>query len=1221
MGGGRTIPGSPERGHVERIGSFELVRALGAGGMGEVHEAIDTRNGQRVALKMLFEVDPAGVYRLKREFRRMADITHENLIHLYDLYHEGDWWFFTMELLAGVDLKDAMQAALMRGYSGLRLLLRQFARGVHALHQAGRIHRDLKPSNVMVTDTGRVVILDFGLVNEIDHRTLFASTQGMVRGTALYMAPEQAAGQLATPAADWYAVGVILFEVLTGRYPFEGSLIEVLLGKQSEDPPRVSTLLSHVPPDLDELIAALLRRNPSARPGITELLAWCSPGRAAVSLRLPRPHTPTGELVERESQMATLHTAFRRVLAGGPSCVDIVGAAGTGKTALVRRFVADISDPDIVLLESVCSSRESVPFRTFDGLLDAITAHLVHLPGPECEAMLQDMGGNLFALAQVFPVLARVALVAQQVSPTVPPPQEMRRRAFDALKMLLFRIAERRPAIVFFDNLHWGDLDSARLLDHLLAPPGIPACLFVAAYRPDKRAPMLRELALMRAMLTPAYAYAYAETPPLSDASSTALAQDLLGGAAKAQRTRLAQKIASEAHGNPALVLALVEEALRAGNFDFGVAGEGDLMRRLVRARLARVPDEARELFGRVMVTAGPLSLGELLRAGSWKGDVLALLAQLRGQGLIRMEGPADAQVVMPASETLAQVALAVLDPALLQRSHHDLATALIVAGVDEPERIARHLHAAGKAEDAFEHITSAAYLATKALAFDRAAELYRLALEGKKGHWSLLKNCAESLVQAGRGAEAAPLYLAAAEAAPAAAATRLRREAAEQFLAHGHLEKGMEVLRSQLREAGVEVPRQIRELNAQLTSHIERLSKRGLAFAERSEFELGRRELDRIDVAWTAGKGLLLNDPTQAALLLAQCTYMSLESGEPRRLARSLALCGLVLYGRKHADGAAMVAAAEQLADRVRDHYSIGLVTICRGILARFSGRWLEALKDLDSGIQHLREHCPGSTWECGLGQASTMAALEALGEFRTMSERTESLLRHAQEAGDMHTSLIAAMYSALTLLAAGQPSSARMRVREALANWPRPGFHVQHLQALRLEVLCDLYEGRAADAFQRILTVWPSLEGSDFLRVSSRRTEALTLRARASLAALRAAPAEFNPVTVVVEQDIAQIEREGSGHLLAEASLLRAGLAACNGAEAEVDRLLSVALNGYEAAGMQLSAVAVRRLRTLRAKVRDPKVLTQLDAHLYMQDIKDADAWLRVVAPGVAT
>jgi serine/threonine protein kinase len=305
--------------------------------MGEVYEAIDTRNGQRVALKKLFEIDPTGVYRLKREFRRMADVAHENLISLYELHSDHDCWFFTMELLAGTDLMTAMVAALAGGYDALRPLVRQLVRGVHALHQAGRIHRDLKPSNVMVTAEGRVVILDFGLVNEIDHRTLFASTRGLIRGTPLFMAPEQCAGQLATPAADWYAVGVILFEALTGRYPFERGVMEIVLDKQEQDAPRLSTLVPRIPRELDDLVAALLRRVPSERAGVHELLTWCAGGRANISLRLAPRRPSDGVLLEREAQTKALRDAFDRTVGGNPTCVDVVGEAGSCSCPSARR--------------------------------------------------------------------------------------------------------------------------------------------------------------------------------------------------------------------------------------------------------------------------------------------------------------------------------------------------------------------------------------------------------------------------------------------------------------------------------------------------------------------------------------------------------------------------------------------------------------------------------------------------------------------------------------------------------------------------------------------------------------------------------------------------------------------------------------------------------------------------------------------------------------------
>ncbi|MBL8969722.1 MAG: hypothetical protein JNK56_04025, partial [Myxococcales bacterium] len=599
--------------------------------------------------------------------------------------------------------------------------------------------------------------------------------------------------------------------------------------------------------------------------------------------------------------------------------------------------------------------------------------------------------------------------------------------------------------------------------------------------------------------------------------------------------------------------------------------------------------------------------------AGPWQADLRALLSQLQGQSLVQLDG--QPATVAAFDEPIQRAARKVLDPELLRRSHLALADALLAEQSDDSERIARHLHAGGRVDAAVEHASAAAYAATQALAFDHAAELYRFAIHCKPPPWSLSKNCAEALVLAGRGAEAAPLFLAAADAAPASTANRLRREAAEQYLNHGYLERGLEILQPLLREAGITVPERPRELNAQLVAHTDVIVRRGLKFEEHSEFEIARRDLHRIDLCWVAGKGLLLNDPIRSGVFLAQCTYLALEAGEPRRVARSLALFGMAHASRSHDGGLAMLAAAEQLGQRIHDPYSIGLATLCKGIQTRTDGHWLAALADLDFGVQYLREHCPGSAWECSLGQGSTMAALEALGELRTINERAEQMLRRAQDTGDMHTSLIAAMYSALTLLASGAPTAARGRVRGALAHWPRHGFHVQHLHALKIEVACDLYERRPIDAWQRIVTAWAQLEESSFLRLAARRAEALILRARASVAALRAAPDEHEHLAAVAAGDIAQLEREGHAHLRAEAALLRAGLAACAGDDDEQHKHLDAAIGGFEASGMQLSALAARRLRA-----RTPEARLRAETLMRMQNVTDPAAWSRVLAPGLA-
>lgn len=1070
-----------------RLGLYRLVRRLGAGGTGEVHEAIDTRDGRRVALKMLFEIDPAGVYRLKREFRRMADVVHKNLVVLHELHCEGERWFFTMELLEGRDLRTALRAAAAAGEANVRGLLRQFALGVHALHDADRIHRDLKPSNVMVTEVGRVVIFDFGLVNELDHRTLFTSSRGLVRGTPGYMAPEQAAGQLATPATDWYAVGAILFEALAGRLPFVGGVMKVLLDKQERDAPRVSDFVA-VSPELDALIAALLCRLPSARPGVVEILAWCAEDRALGAWSRRR-SVSVGDLEERGAHLEALHEAFAHALAGRPSCVDIVGAAGTGKTALIRQFVAQIGEPSVLVLAGACSVREVMPFRAFDGLVDALAGHLSRLPFDEGSSLAHGIGAGLSALTRIFPVLARVTWIARSVVTDFPGPTETRQRAFSAFKQLLFRLAERISLVLVVDDLQWGDVDSGYLLDALLAPPGIPACLLLCAYRDDAPSSLLSALALGRAVFAPAYALQVLKLRPLSFEATSRLALRLMA-LTTPEPAPLARRIACEAAGNPGLVHVLV------------------------------------------------------------------------------------------------------------QRCHADAADA---------EWSVPHVPSAGLLAATRQYPATA----VAALTFDHAAELFRLAVSGNPDDREHLEACASALVRAGRGTEAVPLLLAAAERAPGPIAARFRRLSVEQLLVHGHLERGCELLREFIPDAYL--PGDAGTLNALLRAHTRRLVRRGFRFTERRDREVSEDELERIDLLWTAGKGLFRSDPLRSAVLLAQSTYFSLEAGEPTRIARNLLLFGLLQSGRGQAS-TAIFTEAQRLAHHLDDHYAVGFGVVCAGIVAANEGRWLPALADLDFGSRYLHEHCPAATWEHNLGSGSVLAALEALGEFGLLSNRAERMFHQAHALGDGHGVFLATMSSALTALARGDPTNARVRARRMQGAWLCRASLAQGLLSLRLEVYCDLYEGRPEDAWRSVSTVWPMLEDNDILRLREGRSAALMLRAKALLAAARRAPAAHRHLLSVVAQDAAQLAQEGLAHLAAEAAMLRAGLAACAGDECAQAHELAVALAEFEGADMHVGAAIVRRLQT-----RSPDEVARQDDLLRMRGIGEPTAWSRVVAPGL--
>ena len=337
--------------------------------MGVVYEALDREDNTLLALKSLSRLNARSVYRLKKEFRALCQLVHPNLVGIHHLYSDRGRWFFTMDLLEGVDFvkyvrgappvcEAALRSALGRlsfaqkcrsirtreirfREERLRDALQQLVSGVAAIHDSGRLHRDLKPSNVMVTEQGRVVILDFGLVVEHLARSLEETTGVRMAGTPAYMAPEQAGGAAAAPAGDWYAVGVMLYEVLTGRLPFTGTSLGILQEKLERDPMPPSTWSPSVPHDLDALCLDLLHRDPERRPdaaGILQRIERRATGSAPGSaVATATPLSPA--FIGRQKQLARLQEAYRAIDGGKPKAVFIHGSSGMGKTALARHFL------------------------------------------------------------------------------------------------------------------------------------------------------------------------------------------------------------------------------------------------------------------------------------------------------------------------------------------------------------------------------------------------------------------------------------------------------------------------------------------------------------------------------------------------------------------------------------------------------------------------------------------------------------------------------------------------------------------------------------------------------------------------------------------------------------------------------------------------------------------------------------------------------------------
>ncbi|HEY2512020.1 MAG TPA: serine/threonine-protein kinase, partial [Polyangiaceae bacterium] len=249
---------------------------LGAGAMGTVYEAFDRDHGKRVAIKALHALGPEALLLFKNEFRAVQHLRHPNLVALGELFEERGRWFFSMEFVDGVGFLEHVRPGLTGGHTRvdidrLRSALTHVARGLSALHAGERVHRDIKPSNVIVQRGGRTVILDFGVVRDLGRRG--ALVEDDFAGTIAYMAPEQALLENVGPAADWYAVGVVLFQALTGRLPFEGGGNDILSAKTTRSAPSPRELVPDAPPDLADLCEGLLRLEPRERPSGNEVLA------------------------------------------------------------------------------------------------------------------------------------------------------------------------------------------------------------------------------------------------------------------------------------------------------------------------------------------------------------------------------------------------------------------------------------------------------------------------------------------------------------------------------------------------------------------------------------------------------------------------------------------------------------------------------------------------------------------------------------------------------------------------------------------------------------------------------------------------------------------------------------------------------------------------------------------------------------------------------------
>jgi non-specific serine/threonine protein kinase len=253
-------------------GRYEVIEALGVGGMGEVYRVEDQTVGQEVALKLIkpeIARDPKTIERFRHELKTARMISHRNVCRMFDLGEEKGTFFITMEYIAGEDLKSFLRRSKQLALGTAISIAEQVCDGLGEAHRLGVIHRDLKPSNIMIDGEGNARIMDFGIARSLHSMNI--TGEGMIIGTPEYMSPEQAEGQEADRRSDIYSLGIILYEMVTGKVPFEGNTpLSVAMKHKLEAPRNPSELVSQLPDNLSPLILKCLEKNREKRYQNTE---------------------------------------------------------------------------------------------------------------------------------------------------------------------------------------------------------------------------------------------------------------------------------------------------------------------------------------------------------------------------------------------------------------------------------------------------------------------------------------------------------------------------------------------------------------------------------------------------------------------------------------------------------------------------------------------------------------------------------------------------------------------------------------------------------------------------------------------------------------------------------------------------------------------------------------------------------------------------------------
>lgn len=1098
---------------------------LGEGSNGRVYAGFDTVLGIEVALKTLKRLGPEDAYRLKKEFRSLVDIAHPNLVRLFDLVVNAEGCFFTMELIRGVNFVSWARACIPQGgehapaqsWQRFRAALIQLVRGIDQLHRLGRIHRDIKPSNILVTPEDRVVVVDVGLVSRLESHQSEVSRSRSLAGTLNYMAPEQAWGHGVAPAADWYSVGVVMFEAMTGELPYQR---EGWRGFTRKSRPRLELeRFPSVPQELAELAMQLLDPEPGMRPDAATILRrlGAEPRIVDSAHRAFR--------AERREELDWLNALCARARPGTVCCAHIRGPAGVGKTSVVDSFVNGLppGSPWLVL-RSRCHYREYVSFNALDGLVDDISRYMTGLSEAEIAALTPV---DLASLLTAFPVLRRVEAFDRVVMTSDPGTRDVRLRhfAFMGLRELIARLSQRVQLLICIDDIQWIDNDSLVFLRAIerVSPPGQLVLLYV--YRDDDESVQRPERALRQTSTTTFEVSTLVVHPLLQQQAS----KDELQLSAAAREAIELISVAPRPLSHRALsALGVVDEALSE------LQREGAIRQSTMLGKLCWEPTSA-ALANTVVKALGPerrTTLLEQLRA-AYDSDPDADARDLLELALALGQKANAVEIALVAAKQSARRG-AFATAALLYRR-------ALALGSDPDQEwlvsadLAAALANSGRAREAADEMTRAARMIAHRA--DLRAESIRLRVKA-----------GERLLLCGYWGEGFELL----HAALTDFDTTYARTAAGSLLrgalrAPAALWAARRWSRSRTPEAA----------SPDSKIQLDVVWSAGLAISWMDPMRAVELQVRHAALAYAAGDRSHI-----ARTLTARAMILAMRGGAAR-----------------WQQAEAQQTEAQRLADQSADPSAQTLVAVYSALLQFFRGQFRAATRLCEHSIDLAFARGPGLVPEIGLAQWTYLNCLSYLGEYQEVRSRLADYLL-AADARNERIVMCACLVGFINFafLCADDVEQAQEYQAEAVRTYAGRPFNSIHYLALISSCNLSLYQGDPARAWNEIIETWPALRRSMQLNMATVHAEMNDVRGRVALAVAGQAEDSATRARMLAEAESCadRLQDNSLPHAQALAAALMSGVALAKGRHKQALSCAERAQVGFERCDMPLHAAA---------------------------------------------